>query len=68
MSRELVVPRHEVAFVRYLLEAEEGLGLLYGDGERLWVIAPSAQRARLERWLDDLEAEHCLRTGDDAAR
>ena len=57
VSREIVVPRHEVAFVRYLLEAEDGLGLLYGDGERLWVIAPAEQLARLERWLDDLGME-----------
>ncbi|MGF1468675.1 MAG: DUF4911 domain-containing protein [Sandaracinaceae bacterium] len=52
---EVRVPRAEVALLRYLLEAEEGLAVLYGDGAgRVWLVTPEARLAELRRWVDDV--------------
>jgi hypothetical protein len=52
--RRVRVPRAEVAFLRYLLEAQDGLGLLYGDGgDTVELLAPVEREAELDRFLED---------------
>ncbi len=40
---ELEVPVHEHQWVRFLMDGYEGLALVYGNGNGLWLGCPSAQ-------------------------
>jgi hypothetical protein len=58
VERHLIVPRDQVAFVRYVLEAHEGLGLMHGDGTGVIVLmAPDSQVHALDALIADLQAE-----------
>jgi len=54
----VLVPREQVAFLRYLLEAHEGLAFMHGDGSGvIALLAPESQAAGLDALIVDLEAE-----------
>ena len=58
VERHLLVPRHEVAWLRYVLEAHEGLGLMHGDGSGTIVLMTTlSQIDELDRLIADLRAE-----------
>jgi hypothetical protein len=58
VERPVLVAREQVALLRYVLEAHEGLGLMHGDGSGIIVLlAPESQAAALDGLIDDLEAE-----------
>ena len=58
IERPLLVAREQVALLRYVLEAHEGLGLMHGDGSGvIMLLAPESQAAALDALIDDLEAE-----------
>jgi hypothetical protein len=58
VERHLLVPRDQVAWLRYVLEAHEGLGLMHGDGTGVIVLmAPESQLAGLDALIADLVAE-----------
>jgi hypothetical protein len=66
--RLVAVHKSSVALVRYLLEAHEGLGFMYGDGtEQIALFAPDSQLAALEELIDDLAAAGLLERAGDAA-
>lgn len=55
VARRVLIPRAEVAWLRYLLEAEDGLGFVYGDGRgAVLVIGTEAQAHALDGWLTDV--------------
>jgi Domain of unknown function (DUF4911) len=61
-QRRVLVARADVAFLRYLLEAHEGLAFMHGDGTgAISLLAPESQQAALERLIADLAAEGALR-------
>ncbi len=50
--------RDQVAWLRYVLEAHDGLGLLHGDGTgAVFLFAPESQAAALDALIADLMAE-----------
>lgn len=58
VERTLVVSREQVGFVRYVVEAHEGLALMHGDGAGVVsLLAPESQAAGLDALIADLEAE-----------
>ena len=58
VSRRVLVRSEQVAFVRYLLEAHDGLGALYGDGTaHITLFAPESQAEALDELIADLTAE-----------
>jgi len=58
VERPVLVARERVAFLRYVLEAHEGLAFMHGDGSgTVLVLAPESQAAALDALLGDLEAE-----------
>ena len=58
VHRRVEVPRAEVAWVRYVLEAHDGLGNLHSDGGgALTLVAPRARARELDGVIDDLAAE-----------
>ena len=58
VERAVLIEREQVAFVRYLLEAEDGLALLHSDGSGLVrLVAPRSQEAALDRLVADLTRE-----------
>jgi len=58
IARRVLVAKEQVGFVRFLLEAEDGLGLMHSDGSGVvQLLAPDSQVAALDRWIRDLEAE-----------
>ena len=55
VARRVLIARGEVAWLRYLLEAEDGLGFVYGDGRgEVLVIGTEAQAEALDGWLADV--------------
>ena len=64
--RVRVAPR-DAAFLRCLLEAHEGLGLMHGDGTgEIVLLAPDSQIAALDRLIADLSADRALSLIEDA--
>ena len=58
VERHLLVPRDQVAWLRYVLEAHEGLGLMHGDGSGIIVLMTSESQVHaLDALIDDLRAE-----------
>ncbi len=54
-SRIVRVPREEVAWVRYVLEAHDGLANLYGDGtDVITLVTPTCNETELDGVLVDL--------------
>ncbi len=49
--------KDRVALLRYLLEAEDGLASLYGDGVDITLFAPESQASALDRAIRDYVAE-----------
>ncbi len=65
VERRLRVRSEQVAFVRYLLEAHDGLGALYGDGSsHITLFAPESQAAALDEVIADLMAEGLVSPAD----
>lgn len=61
VTRRVLVRSEQVAFVRYLLEAQDGLGALHGDGSaHITLFAPESQAAALDELIADLQAEGLL--------
>jgi hypothetical protein len=58
VERHLLVPRQDVAWLRYVREAHEGLGLMHGDGSGVIVLMTTeSQVGALDRLIDDLRRE-----------
>lgn len=58
VERRVLVARAEVAFLRYVLEGQEGVALMHGDGTgAISLFAPESQSAVLDALIADLEAE-----------
>jgi hypothetical protein len=58
VTRPVRVARDQVAWLRYVLEAHDGLGLMHGDGTgAVFLFAPESQVAALDRLIADLTAE-----------
>ena len=52
----LRISRAELSFLRFTLEAHEGLALIYGDGKgKLQVICPNDQFGELHALLTELQ-------------
>lgn len=59
--RSVRVERANVAWLRYLLEAHEGLAFMHSDGSGLVsLLTTDSQRAALEALIGDLEREGVL--------
>jgi hypothetical protein len=57
-SRKVRVERAKVAWLRYLLEAHEGLAFMHSDGSGLVsLLTTESQRADLDALIGDLERE-----------
>jgi len=62
ITRRVRVERDQVAWVRYVLEAHEGLGFLHSEGGgELTLVAPVSRAAALDEVIDDLSEEIALR-------
>ena len=60
VARRVKVARERVAWVRYVLEAQDGLGLMHGDGSgTIVLLAPTTQARSLDELIGDL-----ARSGD----
>lgn len=58
VERPVLVAKEQVAYLRYLLEAHDGLAFLHGDGSGVvHLIAPESQAPTLDLLIADLEAE-----------
>ncbi|MEY4513131.1 MAG: hypothetical protein RLZZ450_5253 [Pseudomonadota bacterium] len=58
VERPVLVAKEQVAYLRYLLEAHEGLAFLHGDGSGVvLLLAPESQARQLDSLIADLEAE-----------
>ncbi len=58
VARAVRVRREQVAFLRYVLEAHEGLAFMHGDGSgEILLIAPTSQVGALDGLIADLFAE-----------
>jgi hypothetical protein len=58
VERPVLVAKEQVAYLRYLLEAHEGLAFLHGDGSGVvLLLAPESQAHQLDLLISDLEAE-----------
>ncbi len=56
-ERRIRVARSEVAWVRFILEAHDGLACMYGDDtDVLTLLTPTSQISELEGVITDLEA------------
>lgn len=61
VERPVCVERAQVATLRYVLEAHEGLGFMHGDGSGAVVLlAPESQADALDALIDDLVADGLL--------
>lgn len=57
-SRRVRLPRDQVAWVRYVLEAHEGLANLYGEGtEVITLVTPLGNEAELDAVIAELGLE-----------
>ncbi len=55
VSRRVRVPRDEVAWLRYVLEAHDGLANLHGDGEgTITLVTTESRAAELDAILAEL--------------
>lgn len=60
-ARYVVVAREDVAWLRYVLEAHDGLALMHSDGSGVVaLLTPHPQLAALESLIADLLAEGCI--------
>jgi hypothetical protein len=58
VERRLLVSREKVAFLRYVLEAHEGIGLMHGDGSGvIRLLAPESQLSELDALIADLQED-----------
>lgn len=58
VTRCLRVPRDQVAWVRYVLEAHDGLANLHGAGDgTVTLVAPSSRAEELDAVLEELVTE-----------
>lgn len=58
VARRVRVPRAEVALLRYLIEAYDGLANLHGSGDGTITLVTTTDRAaELDGLLDDLREE-----------
>lgn len=58
VERSVLVAKAQVAYLRYLLEAHDGLAFLHGDGSGVvLLISPESQARQLDQLIADLEAE-----------
>jgi hypothetical protein len=56
IARTIRVAREDVAWVRYLLEAEDGLANLYSSGDgAVTLIAPAGREKQLDAFIADLD-------------
>lgn len=63
VERRVLVPREKVAWLRYVLEAHEGLGLMHGDGSGVvLLLAPESQAAALDELIADLREDGTVTT------
>lgn len=54
-SRRVRVPREEVAWLRYVLEAHDGLANLHGSGDGIiTLVTPTSRAAELDEVLAEL--------------
>ena len=61
VTRRVRARSEQVALIRYLLEAHDGLGALHGDGTaHITLFAPESQAAALDEVIADLMAEGLL--------
>ena len=61
VARRVRVPRADVALLRYLIEAYDGLANLHGSGDGTITLVTTEERAaELDGLLDDLTAEMAL--------
>lgn len=61
VQRPVLAAKEQVGFLRSLLEAEDGLAFLHGDGSGvLHVLSTEGLAGALDRLLDDLEADGLL--------
>lgn len=61
VQRPVLAAKEQVGFLRYLLEAEDGLAFMHGDGSGVvHVLTTESLAAALDRLLEDLEAEGVL--------
>jgi len=68
VARRVLVAREAVAFLRGVLEAEDGLAFMHGDGAgAVWVLAPAERAPELDRLIQDLVSDGCLLGVYDAA-
>ncbi len=59
--RRVQVATDKVALVRFLLEAEDGLGMMHGDGtQHISLLCPVSMVEALDRFIADLETEGLL--------
>ncbi len=57
-ARRVRVERAQVAWLRYLLEAHEGLAFMHSDGSgQVSLLTTESQRAGLDALIADLERE-----------
>jgi hypothetical protein len=67
LERRVRVARADVAWLRYTLEAHEGLAFMHSDGSGLvTLMTTESQHADFERLLEDLVAEGLLSCVDPA--
>jgi hypothetical protein len=60
--RAVMVERAQVAWLRYLLEAHEGLAFMHSDGSGVVsLLTTDSQRAALDALIADLEHEGIVR-------
>ncbi|MDB4991373.1 MAG: hypothetical protein JWN04_6551 [Myxococcaceae bacterium] len=58
VARSVLVAKEQVGFLRSLLEGEDGLAFLHGDGSGVvQLLTPVSQLAALDRLIADLQAE-----------
>lgn len=58
IARAVLVAREQVAFLRYVLEAHEGVAFMHGDGSgTVWLLTTESQRDALDVLMDDLQAD-----------
>lgn len=61
VERRVLLAPAQVAWLRYVLEAHEGLAFMHADAEgRVWLLAPSALASQLDELIDDLLREGSL--------
>jgi Domain of unknown function (DUF4911) len=67
VERRVRVARADVAWLRYTLEAHEGLAFMHSDGSGLvTLLTTDSQRAGLEQLIADLVADGLLTCVDPA--